>query len=128
MQPIREIVIAVFLVILLPVSVFANSVEGTIQGFTVVTKGKFIPYGKEDPMVFVVRTRGKDYYFVPNVDRAVLAKYINQRVRVSGTVASTYPSIEASEIEVYQNGAWKSVWDYGKDCVILQESLKKNDR
>ncbi|MHA2231411.1 MAG: hypothetical protein ACXAB4_02860, partial [Candidatus Hodarchaeales archaeon] len=85
-------VVFAFAVIQLPVCAFADSVEGTVQGLTSVVKGKLCPVGKEDPMaaiekVFVVLTKGNKYYFVPNVDRAVFARYINQRVRVTGKIS-----------------------------------------
>ncbi len=94
------IVLAFFVMILLPVWTFADSVEGTVQGLTCVIKGKLCPDGKEDPMaaiekVFLVLTKDKNYYFVPNVDRAVLARHINERVRVFGMIEQKYPAIIA---------------------------------
>jgi hypothetical protein len=113
----KILIVALFVLALLPAWASAGMVEGTVQGFTCVTQGKICPVGREDPMaaaerVFVVLTTGKSYYFVPNVDRAVLARHINDRVRVSGTVASNYPSIEANKIEVFSKGAWKQVWSF----------------
>ena len=112
----KILIIALFAMVLLPVWAVAGTVEGSVQGFTCVTQGKVCPAGKEDPMaaaerVFVVLTTGKSYYFVPNVDRAVLARHLNQRVRISGKVASDYPSIAADKIEVFMKGAWKMTWN-----------------
>ena len=112
----KILVVALFILVLLPVWAVAGMVEGSIQGFTCVTQGKVCPVGKEDPMaqaerVFVVLTKGKDYYFVPNVDRAVLARHLNERVKITGNVATNYPSIEAEKIEVFKKGAWKMTWD-----------------
>ena len=116
MKKISILVLALSFLVLAPVWANAGSVEGTIQGFTCVTTGKTCPVGKEDPMaaverVFVVLTKGGDYYFIPNVDRAVLARHINEMVKVDGTISAKYPSIQADKIEVYQKGAWKTVWD-----------------
>jgi len=71
-------------------------------------------------LLFVVLTPGKKYYFVPNVDRAVLARHINDRVRVSGRLSRKYPSIEAVKIEVFTKDAWRTTWTYG-----WQEELEK---
>ena len=113
----KILVIALFALVLLPVWAVAGMVEGSVQGFTCVTQGKVCPAGKEDPMaaaerVFVILTAGKSYYFVPNVDRAVLARHLNDRVRVSGKVATNYPSIEANKIEKFSKGAWKTSWTF----------------
>lgn len=95
----------------------AGTVEGTVQGFTCVTAGKVCPVGKEDPVIatekiFVILTKesGK-YYFVPNVDRAVLARHINQMVRVTGQISPNYPSIRAEKLEVmHKDPLWKTTW------------------
>lgn len=95
----------------------AGTVEGTVQGFTCVTAGKVCPVGKEDPVIatekiFVILTKesGK-YYFVPNVDRAVLARHINQMVRVTGQISPNYPSIRAEKLEVMHKGpSWQTTW------------------
>jgi hypothetical protein len=126
MKKFSLLILALLVLIISPTWAVAGSVEGSVQGFTCVTQGKVCPTGKEDPMaaverVFVVLTTGKSYYFVPNVDRAVLARHINNRVRVSGTVASNYPSIEANKIEVFQKGAWKTTWSFS-----MQEEIAKS--
>ena len=63
---------------LMPALAMADAVVGTIQGFHCVTQGKVCPVGKEDPLAavektFVLHVQGKDFYFVPNIDRAVLS-------------------------------------------------------
>jgi len=126
MKKISLFVFILSLFILPPAWAMEGSVEGSIQGLTCVTQGKLCPVGKEDPMaaiekIFVVLTPKKDYYFVPNVDRAVLARHINDRVRVTGKLHPRYPSIEAAQIEVFTNGIWKITWKYS-----LQEELEKS--
>jgi hypothetical protein len=100
-----------------PGSALADTVEGTIQGFTCVTAGKMCPVGKEDPVIasekiFVILTKkGGKYYFVPNVDRAILARHINQLVRVSGEISPDYPAIRAESIQVLQKApCWQTTW------------------
>ena len=93
MKKISLLCVIAFVFVLLPVCATAGSVEGSVQGFACVTQGTTCPVGKEDPMaaverVFVVLTKGGDYYFVPNVDRAAMARYINLTVRVTGTVST----------------------------------------
>ena len=126
MKKFSLLILALLALIIFPTWAVAGSVEGSIQGFTCVTQGKICPTGKEDPMaaverVFVVLTKGKSYYFVPNVDRAVLARHINERVRISGKVAANYPSIEADKMEVFKKGAWKQTWS-----LPWEDSLKKS--
>lgn len=126
MKKFSLVILALLVLIIFPAWAVAGSVEGSIQGFTCVTQGKVCPTGKEDPMaaverVFVVLTAGESYYFVPNVDRAVLARHINDRVRVTGTVATNYPSIEANMIEVFSKGAWKMTWSFS-----MQEEIAKS--
>ena len=120
-------VLTLSVALFIPGFAFGDEVEGSVQGFMCVTQGKICPVGREDPMaavenVFVVLTTGKDYYFVPNMDRAVLARHINDRVRVTGTLSNKYPAITAKTLDVYSDGRWRMTWelDYEKQ---LQESL-----
>ncbi len=120
--------LALFVLILLPVWASAGTVEGSIQGLQCVVTGKLCPVGKEDPMaaiekVFVVLTAGKNYYFVPNVDRAVLARHINQRVRVTGKVSTKYPAINAAKIDVFQGGAWKTTWSWKMQADLATDMI-----
>lgn len=101
--------------ILVPVVAVAGTIEGTIQGFHCVTVGKICPLGKEDPVVaaervFVVLTDKGDYHFVPNLDRAILARHLGEKVRVTGPVDSKYKSITAKTFEVMRNGKWRTTW------------------
>jgi hypothetical protein len=105
----------IFVLVSLPAWAMAGTVEGTIQGLTCVTLGKLCPVDKEDPMIgaeriFVVLTKDNNYYFVPNLDRGILARHINQMVRVTGEISSKYKAIDAEELEVFQDGAWKTAW------------------
>jgi hypothetical protein len=119
--------VIVFAFVLIPLWALAGTIEGTIQGFTCVTTGKVCPVGKEDPMiaaerVFVVLGKvGKDYYFVPNVDRAILARHINRIVRVTGKMDEKYRSMNAQKLEVQQNGVWKETWSLQMQRDILEE-------
>jgi hypothetical protein len=68
-----------------PVMAIGASVTGSIQGFNCVTQGKVCPIGMEDPViaaenvfVLLVDAAKGDYYFIPNVDRGILARHINE--------------------------------------------------
>ncbi|RPI79546.1 MAG: hypothetical protein EHM45_02490 [Desulfobacteraceae bacterium] len=100
---------------LTPLMAGAATLEGTIQGYQCVTQGKTCPIGQEDPLaaaenVFVIQTKSNDYYFIPNIDRATLARHINDVVRVNGTVDSRYKSITADSFEYMKNGMWVTAW------------------
>jgi hypothetical protein len=115
-----------------PLFAAEGTIEGTVQGFTCVTTGKVCPVGKEDPMiaaerVFVVLEKGgKDYYFVPNLDRAILARHINQMVRVTGNMNPKYRSINANKLEVKEGGSWKTVWSTEMERQLLDKMEKES--
>jgi hypothetical protein len=94
---------------LLPALALAGTVEGTIQGLTCVTVGKVCPVDKEDPVIaaeriFVVLVKADEYCLVPNLDRGILARHINQVVRVTGEISPKYKSIKAEKLEVLRDG------------------------
>ncbi len=108
-------VFIIFLFSLIPAGAWAYQAEGTIQGYHCVTTGKTCPLGKEDPMIaveriFVLYTGDGSYYFIPNLDRAILARHIREKVRITGEVNEKYRSLKADIFEVkYENG-WKETW------------------
>ena len=102
MKKISVLILSLVVLVILPSAALSGQVEGSIQGLTCVITGKVCPIGQEDPMaaaekVFVILTKGNAYYFVPNVDRAVLARHINDRVRVTGDIGSKYNAISAKK-------------------------------
>jgi hypothetical protein len=106
----------------------ADAVEGSVQGFRCVTEGKVCPVGKEDPLaaverVFVLHVSGKDYYFVPNVDRAVLARHINRPVKIKGSVDKEDKIIMAKEIYAKENGKWEEVWSKAMEDKMYQDAF-----
>ena len=118
----------VVLLALAPVTALAkqSSVEGSIQGYYCVTQGKTCPVGQEDPMaavetVFVLHVKGDQYYFVPNVDRAALARHLNEMVRVKGVMSKDKKAIHASEIFVDKQGKWRKVWSSNMEDDIYRD-------
>ena len=111
-------IMMVMMMALVPITGFAadKTFEGSIQGFTCVTQGTTCPVGQEDPMaaverVFVLLTADNNYYFVPNVDRAVLSRHINEKIQIRGEMNEKYKSIQAKEILAMNKGSWQKVWD-----------------
>jgi len=101
--------------VLIPSWAMAGSIEGTIQGYNCVTRGQVCPIDKEDPViaverVFVLLTDSGEYYFIPNLDRAILARHIGQKARVTGNIDKKYKSIKAESLEVMKKGTWKETW------------------
>ena len=119
-------------ILLIPALAMADAVEGTIQGFHCVTQGKVCPVGKEDPLAavektFVLHVQGKDFYFVPNIDRAVLSRYINKMVKIEGVVhrfSKESKSIRAKDLYARENGNWRHVWSKNKEDEIYNEIME----
>lgn len=98
-----------------PVWAEEATIEGTVSGYLCAVLGKACPVDKEDPLVaaektFVVVQSDGGFYQVPNVDRAVLARHLTEKVRVKGTVDSKYKSVNATSIEVMDKDKWKVFW------------------
>ena len=96
-----------------PVMAIGATLTGSIQGFNCVTQGKICPIGMEDPViaaenvfVLLVDAAKGEYYFVPNVDRAILARHINEQVKIEGTVNAKLKSIKATNIYVKDKKVW----------------------
>ena len=111
----KSLFLIAFMLVLLPVFVGAATVEGTIQGLNCILNEKLCPVGQEDAVIsqeefFVVYTKTQNYYFVPNLDRAVLARHINTIVRVSGNLDKKHRAIQADKLEVLRKKKWVKVW------------------
>jgi hypothetical protein len=114
----KKLMMFFFLLLLTPVMAFGaqGSLEGSIQGYNCVLQGKTCPIGMEDPLVatevtFVLLTPDNKFYFVPNIDRAVLARHVAEQVRISGEINKDNNSIKAQTIEVNKSGKWRLVYN-----------------
>ena len=112
------------LFLLVPVFAMAASVTGSIQGFHCVTQGKVCPIGKEDPLaalenifVLLVDAATDEYYFIPNVDRAVLARHLNTQVKIDGTVDKKKKTIKATEM----SSAGKKFWSLSMEDEVYKD-------
>lgn len=98
-----------------PVLAEETSIEGTVSGYMCAVLGKACPADKEDPIIavertFVVLQSDGGFYTVPNVDRAVMARHITEKVRVKGTADAKYKSVNATSLEVRKGDKWKVFW------------------
>jgi hypothetical protein len=102
-----------------PLMVNAAEFTGSIQGLTCVTQGKVCPIGKEDAViaaenvfVLLVDAAKGEYYFIPNLDRGVLARHINEPIKIVGMIDQMKAkSIIASEVYTMgANNSWNLVW------------------
>ena len=116
---------ALFAFAVSPAIADSTQIEGTVQGFTCVTQGIMCPVGKEDPVsaaerLFVVLAADGSYYFVPNLDRAVMSRHIRKKVRVTGSYNPQYKAVTATSFEVWRDGKWETTW-----TTELQEGWEK---
>jgi len=124
-------ILVIFVMMLVPAMAIGASVEGSVQGFYCVTQGKVCPVGSEDPMVaaervFVVHVSGADYYFVPNLDRAIMARHIGEMVKVEGTKSTKFKAIQAKDLYVKKGGMWSKVWSQDKQDEIYDDVIGGN--
>ena len=126
MKKVIPFIVVLLTVSFLSVAAMAASVEGSVQGFTCVTQGKVCPVGQEDPMiaaenVFVVITVAKKFYFVPNLDRGIMARHINEKVKVEGKMSGTYNAITATALYTWRDGNWNKVWDEAMQRIVFED-------
>ncbi len=108
------------LFLLTPVFAMAASITGSIQGYNSVTQAS--PAGNHAHIsahtaatetAFVVlddAAKGK-HYLIQDVDRAVLARLVNQQVKIDGDVDTAKESISAKNIYTQASDqSWKKVW------------------
>jgi hypothetical protein len=103
------------LIFSMPVLAIGGTYEGSVQGFSCVTQGKVCPIGKEDPMiaaerVFVLHVKAGKYYFIPNIDRAIMARHLNKMVKVDGIMSANFNSVKADTLYVMEDGKWRKTW------------------
>ncbi len=102
-----------------------TTITGTIQGFNCVAGKRTCPIGREDPLaatekVFVLLAEDWNYYFVPNLARTIMARHINQKVRITGQLDTQHRSLRAETLEAFEEGHWRQTWSRA-----MQEKLQK---
>lgn len=116
-------------ILMAPMMAIGASITGSVQGFNCVTQGKICPVGMEDPViaaeqVFVVLVDAAkgEYYFVPNVDRGIMARHINEQVKVDGTINAKMKSIKATNLYTMDaKKNWKKVWALDLEDKIYED-------
>jgi hypothetical protein len=117
-----------------------RSIEGTVSGYTCVVLGKACPVDREDPViaaekVFVVVRPDGTYVLVPNLDRAILARHLTEKVRITGMLDEKYNAVHANTLEIYladsrrapnpdptrvspliSKDGWKTVWSLAMEA------------
>ena len=121
--------VMICVLVLMPALAIGGAYEGSIQGFSCVTQGKVCPVGREDPIiaaekVFVLFVKAGKYYFIPNVDRAILARHLNQMVKVEGIMSANFNSIQAKELYVMDGGKWVKKWSQDWQDEVWDEITK----
>ena len=121
--------VMICVLVLMPALAIGGSYEGSIQGFSCVTQGKVCPVGREDPIiaaekVFVLFVKAGKYYFIPNVDRAILARHLNQMVKVEGIMSANFNSVQANELYVMDGGKWVKKWSQDWQDEVWDEITK----
>jgi len=106
------------LFLLTPVFAMAASITGSVQGYNSMAS----PAGKdahisahvaavESAFVILADTAKGKHYLIQNADRAILARLVNQQVKVDGDVDTATESIDAKEIYTQASDkSWKKVW------------------
>jgi hypothetical protein len=119
--------LVVSVMLLVPSLAMADTVEGTVQGFSCVVYGKVCPQDMGDPVVgaentfVIVPSSGEGFYIVPNLDRAVLARRLLEKVRVKGMLNKKYNSIMAETVEAWEEGKWVLKWSMERQQKMLKE-------
>lgn len=101
-----------------------ETVQGKIQGLSFITNKILYPKNANDPLIvgeraFVLvedndRTK---YFFLPNLKRSLMSRYVGKDVKVLGTVHSIYGrrTIEVREFKSRDDSGWTSVWSKRAD-------------
>ena len=92
-----------------------NIFEGTLQGATCVHYKKKCP--EDDAHIalekdFVLLLQDGSHYFLPNLDRAIKARYVAKDVRISGEVENH--EVWVKRLDVKKRGKYVNVWSWEK--------------
>lgn len=91
--------------------------KGTIEGALCVLDGKKCPPDDFDAHLliennFVLLTSGGQYYYLPNLNRTLKARYAGKDVQITGTAKGE--SIIVDKLEAKEGGKYKLVWSREK--------------
>ncbi len=126
----RLVILGLLLLLVLaaaPPAAAAQRWQGSIQGLNCVTLGKICPINLEDPLIalektFVLLMADGTWYYLPNLDRGILARHLNRTVVVEGRQEKGARAILVDKLLVKQGKAWREVWSPAMER-DLQERL-----
>jgi hypothetical protein len=100
--------------------------EGSIQGLACVTQGKVCPINMEDPLIalektFVLLTAQGAWYYLPNLDRGILARHLNRPVAVVGVLEPGSKAIMVDKLFVRRGKAWREAWSQDMERELLEQ-------
>lgn len=100
--------------------------QGTIQGLGCVTQGKVCPINMEDPIIalektFVLSLPDGAWYYLPNLDRAILARHLNRPVAVEGRLKTESRAIMVDKLLVRRGEAWREAWSPALEHELLEQ-------
>lgn len=112
--------------LLMPLSAFAETITGKLNGLQCAMSGFVCPVDQIDAMValerdFVVQLPDGTYYSLTNVDRTVKARYALKEVSVTGKVNKLYKAIDVDSLQVGGKTVWsKKMQDDLEDAMRKQ--------
>ncbi|MCB2225798.1 MAG: hypothetical protein KQH53_03900 [Desulfarculaceae bacterium] len=100
--------------------------QGSIQGLNCVTRGQLCPINMEDPLIalektFVLYVKDGEFYYLPNLDRAILARHLNRPVKVAGVLESGGKSILVEHLYFSRDGKWRETWSPVMERELLEQ-------
>ncbi len=106
------------LFLLTPVFAMATSLTGSVQGYNSVAQGQAKDAHisahvatTESAFVILADTAKGKHYLIQNADRAILARLVNQQVKIDGDMDNATESVRAKEIYTQASDrSWKKVW------------------
>ncbi len=119
------------LFLLTPVFALATSITGSVQGYNSVAssagKDVHIPAhvaAAESAFVILADTAKGKHYLIKNADRSILARLVNQQIKVDGDVDGAAESITAKEIYTQASDkSWKKIWSSYVNDNIYRDAL-----
>lgn len=115
MKRVKNLLPLLLLLLLAPITLWADSVEGRMNGLRCATEGQLCPSDKEDPHVmlerdFVVMREDGSYFFITNMDWPTKLGFILEMVRVEGRLSDDRSVISADRLWVKRDGEYQLEW------------------
>ena len=117
----KILVLAVAMALIVPAAAIAKSnvktLKGTIEGALCVIENKKCPPDDLDAHLliennFVLLAPDGKYYYLPNLNRTIKARYVGKSIQITGKVRGE--SIIVDKLEVKEDGMYRLVWSQEK--------------